>query len=224
MQHGYSEPKGSDYLKFRINQVAIQMDGTTPIELYVVNQGVLVDTLQLTPANGKLEFSDIGYEFSGPGRWFFIIDSADVYVDGGALDPLRYDGFVAYTATGIGNSPETATFTDGVMGNGLGFDISVSKDPTVYLENNLVNMGNFIRATFDYLSLQMFLHNPNNISNRAQRIQMQDDILIAEIKGMEGDTVAKHFHREKKKAIDMVEKTFDTQLNDGDFEIELSST
>lgn len=218
------EPKGSDYISFRINRISLQQNSLTPVDLYVVNQGVLVDTLTITPHNGRLQFDESGYTFSGKGRWYFIIDSADVLIDGGAIDPLLYDGFVAYTASGIGDAPETATFSDGVGGNGLGFDISVYLDPATYLDANLQGMGPFIRATFDYLALQTFLHNPNNVSNRAQRIQMQDDILIAEAKSMEGDTVAKRFYSERKKAISRIEKTFDTQLDgNGNFEIEYAT-
>lgn len=218
------EPKGSDYVSFRINRISLQKKSTTPVNVYVVNQGVLIDTLSVTPANGRLQFQELGYSFSGKGKWYFIIDSTDVLVDGGAIDPLAYDGFVAYTATGTGDAPETALFNDGVRGNGLGFDISVYLDPSEYLSSNLQGMGSFIKAAFDYLTLQTFLHNPNNVSNRAQRIQMQDDILIAEAKGMEGDTVAKRFHSERKKAVSRIEKTFDTQLNDNeDFEIEYAT-
>ena len=218
------EPKGSDYISFRINRISLQKKSLTPVNVYVVNQGVLVDTLSVTPDNGRLQFQELGYNFSGKGKWYFIIDSTDVLVDGGAIDNLAYDGFVAYTASGTGASPETATFNDGVSGNGLGFDISVYLDPSEYLKSNLQGMGSFIRATFDYLTLQMFLHNPNNVSNRSQRIQMQDDILIAEAKSMEGDTVAKRFASERKKAVSRIEKTFDTQLNDnGGFEIEFAT-
>lgn len=218
------EPKGSDYVSFRINRVSLQKSGTTPVNIYVVNQGVLVDTLTVTPANGKVQFNELGYTFSGKGRWYFIIESTDVFIDGGAIDPLTYDGFIAYTASGIGAAPETAVFSDGVGGNGLGFDISVYLEPESYLNANLQGMGPFIRATFDYLAMQTFLHNPNNVSNRSQRIQMQDDILIAETKSMEGDTVAKRFYSERKKAVSRIEKTFDTQLDgNGNFEIEYAT-
>lgn len=218
------EPKGSDYLSFTINRISIQKKGTSPINLYVVNQGVIVDTLIIIPNDGKLEFKELGYTFAGKGEWFFIIDSTEVLTDSGHLDPLAYDGFVCRTATGIGESPETATFNDGSMGNGLGFDITVSLDPEVYLSNNLGHFGSFLRSAFEYLALQIYLHNPNNVSNRTQRIQMSEELLIAEIKSMEGDTVAKRFHSEKKKAISKLEKTFDTQLNDtNEFEVTYTS-
>ncbi len=88
------EAKGSDYISFRLNQVSIQMSGTTPIDLYVINQGVLIDTLSITPSNGVFEFKDLEYSFSGKGRWIFAIDSADVLTKGLSIDPLKYDGFV----------------------------------------------------------------------------------------------------------------------------------
>lgn len=215
------EPKGSDYISFCVNQIAFQKNSSTPVSLYVVNQGVLVDTLTLTPTDGKLEFTDLGYSFSGKGKWYFVIDSTDVLVGNGVIDHLAYDGFVAYTATGTGAAPETALYSDGATGNGMGFNISVYLDPETYLDNNLQNMGAFLRATFEYLAFQTFLHNPNNVSSRVQRIQMEDEILIAETKSMEADTVARRFHSEKKRAVKMLEKTFDTQLNDNsEMEIE----
>ena len=63
------------------------------------------------------------------------------------------------------------------------------------------------------MAFEMFLHNSNNASNRAQRIQMNDDLLLAELKNMQGETIVRRFHREKKKAIEVLEKTFDTQLS-----------
>ncbi len=218
------EPKGSDYLSFRINQIAFQKKSTDQVNLYVINQGVLVDTLTLTPENGKLNFVDLGYEFSGKGKWIFAIDSTSVLVDDGVIDPLSYDGFLAYTTIGAGETPEGSKWSYGTTGNGLGFNISVSLDSSVYLDNNLLNHGSFVRACFEYLAFQMFLHNPNNVSSREQRIQMDKEILIAEIKSMEADTVARRYHSEKKRAVRQLEKVFDTQLNDnGEMYIELAS-
>ena len=58
-------------------------------------------------------------------------------VDGGQIDPLKFDGFVAYTATGIGDAPEDALYSFGTGGNGLSFNISVYLEPSQYLTNNL---------------------------------------------------------------------------------------
>jgi len=218
------EPKGSDYVKFTINQIAFQALTTDPVNLYVVNENVLVDTLILTPNNGVFEFKDINYTFSGPGKWFFIVDSQMVKSNQGVLDPLKYDGFVCYTASGIGSVPNDCTWSFDTTGNGLGFNISVCLDSEVYIDNNVSNFGSFIRATFELMSLQMFLHNSNNRSNRNERMQMDRELLTAETKSLEMNTVAKRYNDELKRAKRVIEKTFDTQLNlDDEFCIELNS-
>jgi len=217
------EAKGSDYVSFRINQIAFQKESTTPVNLYVINQGVLKDTLTITPSNGVLEFKDSGYTFSGHGKWIFAIDSTDVLVSGRSIDALKYDGFVVYTANGIGASPETSNYSYGTMGNGLGFNITVLLDSAIYIDNNINEFANYIRATFEYMVFQMFYHNPNNNSNVNVLIQMEKDILLQELKNIQANTVAKRYEDEKRKAIKQLQKTFDTQLDDNQYEIDLTT-
>lgn len=219
------EPKGSDYVTITLNQVSIQKSGATPLSLYVINQGVLVDTLPIAPNNGKVEFNDINYSFSGKGKWIFAIDSTEVFLNYGFIDPLQYDGFVCYTATGIGNEPQTATYSYGVSGNGIGFNVSVSLDSQIYIDNNMALLGNFVRATFELMALEMFLYNSENRGNRVQQIQLDRDNLIAETKSLEMNTVARRYTSELANAKKLIAKTFDTQLanNDDDFGIEEQS-
>ena len=218
------EPKGSDYVSIRINEMSIQKDGTTPVNLYVLNQNTLQDTIQLTPSNGSLVFAATDITLIGKGQFKLVIDSTDVYVGNASIDPLRFDGFVAYTTTGTGVSPQTADYVYGSSGNGLGLNISSYLDATQYIDNNLVDFGNFIRATFELMVFELFLHNSNNRSNLSQRLQMNNDLLIAELKNMQGETIIRKYHREKKRAIAILEKTFDTQLNDHDgIEVRISS-
>jgi len=206
------EPKGSDYVSFRINQISIQKDGTTPINLYIINQNTLVDTITITPNNGELNFVNTDIVLSGKGAFKLLIDSTDVYVGNGNVDPKRFDGFVAYTAIGTGDSPESSKYTYSTYGNGIGLNITAYLDSKVYIDNNLSNFGSFIRATFEYMVFQMFMHNSSNASNRVQRLQMADNILMAELKEVKADTVVSRYMNEKSKAIKMLEKTFDTQL------------
>jgi len=220
------EPKGSDYVTFRINQISFQKLGTTPVNLYVVNQGVLVDTLQITPSNGIVDFKDLNYTFTGKGKWIFAIDSTEVIGSSSYVDPLKFNGFLCYTAVGIGSEPETAVYSYGNSNNGIGFNISVFLDSSIYIENNLNELANFVRATFELETLKMFLHNSNNRSNRSQTIQLDKDMLIAETKSLDMNTAAKRFQDEKRKALRVMSRTFDTQLlesDDSDFEIEMSS-
>lgn len=206
------QPKGSDYTSIRINQVSIEKSGTTPINLYVINQGVLKDTLTITPSNGIVDFKDLNYTFKGEGEWYFVIDSTTVKTNGSVIDPLKYDGFVVYTTTGNGNAPESASYNIGVSGNGLGFNVTAFLDANVYINNNLNEFGNLIRSTFELMSFEMFYHNSNNRSNRAQKIQMNDELLRINLFDLEADTVAKRRKDALKDAKIQLSKTFDTQL------------
>lgn len=206
------EPKSSDYVKIRINSASLQKSGTTPVNLYVVNQGTLIDTLTLTPTNGTVSFETINYSFIGKGEWRFVIDSTNTFVGGDFVDPLKYDGFVAYTTIGIGAAPETATYTDTLASNGLNFNITAYLDATTYIDDNFIEYAQFIQTAFELETLNMFLSNANNKSNREQRIQMKQELLIAEAKEMNLHTVAYRYEQEKKKAIELLRKTFDKQL------------
>lgn len=218
------EPKGSDYVTFRINEISFQKSGTTPVNLYVVNQGKLIDTLEITPNDGVVGFTELNYVFTGKGKWIFAIDSTEIIGTASYIDSLKYDGFLCYTAIGTGNNPESAVYSYGNNSNGIGFNLSVYLDSTIYIQNNLNELANFVRATFELETLKMFLHNSNNRSNRSQKIQLDKDMLIAETSSLEMNTVAKRFQDEKRKALRVMNRTFDTQLvDDSEFEIELNS-
>jgi len=219
------EPKGSDYVSFRINQISIQADGTTPIDVYILNQNTLLDTITITPNNGEISFVDTDIVLSGKGAFKIAIDSQDVYVGNAHIDPLKFDGFVAYTATGTGNAPETSTYTASTNGIGVGLNISAYMDGTKYINNNLDFIANFIRATFEVMVFETYLHNPNARSNRAQRILLDDQLLIAELKNADAETLIKKFHVERKRVVNAIQKTFDTQLNDNKdgLEVKISS-
>jgi hypothetical protein len=219
------EPKGSDYVSFVINQISFQGLTTDPVNLYVVNEGRLVDTLVLQPNNGAFEWKDVNYRFKGEGKWIFAVDSQIVKTNQGVVDTLKYDGFVVYTTTGLGETPEGATWVYETTGNGLGFNVSVSLDSSIYIDNNIEYFGGLIRSTFELMALQMFLHNSNNRSNRNEFIQLNKELLTYETKSLEGNTVARRYNKELDKAKRAIEKTFDTQLSDDDasFDIELTS-
>lgn len=209
------DAKGSDYVSIRINQISLQKSGTTPINLYVINQGNLITTLQITPSNGKVEFKDLNYTFKGEGDWVFAIDSTEVFTNGFVVDPLRYDGFVCYTVTGIGNAPETAKYYRGAVANGLGFNVTAFLDAETYVNNNRSEFGEFVCATFEMMCFEMFLHNSNNRSNREQKIQMNDELIRIEVLDGQANTVAKRYSDALKHAKTQLSKTFDTQLTKG---------
>jgi hypothetical protein len=210
------EPKGSDYVSFRVNEISLQKDGTTPVNLYILNQKTLLDTITVTPNNGQLNFKPVDLVLQGKGEFKLVIDSTDIYRGNGSIDPLKFNGFVATTVNGTGDAPENAKYTYNTTGNGIGLNLSAFLDATSYIEDNLEQIAGYIRVTFELMCFEMFLHNSNNRSNRSQRIQMRDEFLIAELKDMQNETVIRRYHREKKRAIESIERTFDTQLNNRD--------
>lgn len=218
------EPKGSDYVYFVINEIALQKAGTTPVDVYIVNQGELVTTLSVTPNDGKLTFTDVGYTLSGKGKHIIAIDSTVVLSDQGYIDPLKYDGFTVGTVVGIGDTPEDATYTLSNYGNGLGFNFSAYFDGARYMDNNYQLFGSFIRSVFEFMVFQMFLHNPNAVANYQQRIGMSNEILLGELKNTDMDSVISRYYRELKKAQKIIEKTNDTGFETNDtFTIKLGS-
>lgn len=206
------EPKGSDYVSIRVNEISLQKSGTTPVNLYVINQNTLIDTIQITPNNGQINFQPVDLVLSGKGSFKLVIDSTSVYRGISTVDPFKFNGFLAYTTNGIGNSPESAEYVYNTFGNGLGINVSAYLDATKYIDNNLSDFSNYVRSVFEVMTFEMFLHNSNNNSNRVQRIQMDEKMLISELKDMNYETVIKKYHREKKMALNQIQKTFDTQL------------
>lgn len=209
------EPKGSDYVKIRINQIALGANTTTPQSLYVVNQGVLIDTLTLNPQNGRLVFEDIGYSFSGIGAFYFLIEGQDFYSSGGYNDPLKYKGFVCYPVTGTGATPEGSDFNFSSSENGLNFNISCRLDSSIYVENNKIDLAKFYQAQFEYDFVRMALHNANNrsgIDERLQKSGINNQLLATESLDISMATVAKNYMYQKKIATESINSTFDRFL------------
>lgn len=226
LPHNYAgwvfEAKGSDYVSFTIHEICLQALTADPVDLYVINGKEIVDILVLHPKDGKLEFEKLNYSFKGPGKWIFAIESQRVLTNNSWIDELKYDGFVCYTAHGIGLTPELSKWNYSNSGNGLGFNISVSLESDSYVENNLLNLTSFVKASFELMAMQMFLHNSNNRSNR--NIQLDKETLMFETKDLQHNTVAKRYYSELKQSQKTIQKTFDTQLSSEDgLEVETTS-
>lgn len=208
------EPKGSDYVTIRINQIAIQSESTDPLSLYVVNQGVLIDTLAITPDNGRLEFEDLGYTFKGKGPFYFILEGGiDVLAGEAYNDPLKYSGFVCYPVTGIGATAEDAEYSIASSSNGLSFNVSCYLDSSTYIENNKVDLSPFYRVQFEYDFIRMTVHDSNNRFNAEERIMSKNpELLAAESLDMRGATIAKKYSKELKRTTEVINKTFDKFL------------
>lgn len=209
------EAKGSDYTAIKVNEISLQTDGTDPVNVYVINQRKLIKTIQVTPDNGRLSFQEIDLTLPLDGATMLAIDSREVYTSHGVVDPYAYDGFFAYTASGIGEAPESASYTYNVQGNGIGLNITAYLDASKYIRYNLPRLGKYIRATFEYMVFQSFLSNPYNRSNRESLIRMDETMLVTEVKNNDWDvdTVASRYRKAFKQATGLIEKTFDTQLN-----------
>ena len=218
------QPKGSDYVSLRINTVCFQALTNSPVNLYVINQGVLLDTLVINPKNGVLEFEDLNYEFKGVGELTLAVDSTDVLKGEGYIDPLLYDGMTVSTKTGIGDDPESADYSYSNTGNGLGFNISVILDSSKYISSNSNELAPLTRATFEYMSYELFLQNSNSRGNRTEMVLSTEELKF-ELKDLNFDTVVNRYRKEISKMLKTIDKTYDTQLfenNDG-FEITVGS-
>ncbi len=218
------EAKGSDYVTITLNEISLQALTNSPVNLYVVNEGQLIDTLVLNPKNGRVSFEELNYSFSGRGKWIFAIESQEVMTNFGWVDELKYDGFVCYPVTGIGNTPESSRYTYQNVSNGLGFNVSVTLESENYLNYNLQNFVGLFKATFEYMTLQMFLANSHQRSNRTEN-GINKDMLMMETKDLEANTSAKRYFYELREAKKIIQKTFDTQLGNEDsgFEVEVTS-
>lgn len=208
------QPKGSDYISFKINEISLQKEGTTPVNLYVINQKTLIDTITVTPNNGEINFQPLDLTLKGKGEFKLVIDSTEVYTSNSSVDPYRYDAFTARMVNGRGDSPETSTYTYSTLGMGLGLNLSAYLDASTFVENNLDLFASYLRATFELMVFEMFLSNSHNRSNDVQRIQLDREYLGFQTTNMQGESSIKRYVREKKKVLEAMDRVFDTQLSD----------
>jgi len=210
------EPKGSDYVKIRINQMSLQANTTSDVNLYVINQWVLKTTLVLHPNNGLLEFESVPYTISGKGTFYFVFASQEVLCNGAYNDPLRYDGFICYPVNGIGAVAKDAVYSENSNSNGLNFNVSAFLDSAVYLDNNKVDFAKFYQSQFELDFMKLATTNANTESNREQRNLNNDrtlSLLATEALNNELNTVARNYMHQKKVAIEAINKTFDKFLS-----------
>jgi len=207
------EPKGSDYVKIRINQMSLQAETTDSVTVTVVNQGVVQTTITLNPNNGLLEFEDVGYTISGKGVFMFVFPSQAVLSKSAFNDPLRYDGFICYPVTGSGASPQAAEYTKTSIGNGLNFNVTAYLDSDIYLTNNKIDLAKFLQTQFEYDFLRLCLHNANASSDLEERNITNNQLLATEVMTLDMNTVGRKYENQRKIAVDSINKTFDKFLN-----------
>ena len=207
------EPKGSDYTTIRINELALQATATGNVDVFVINQGKLIDTISLTVDGGQLVFETVNYEISGFGKFIFAFNSQEVLSNSAYNDPLKYDSFVIYPANGTGATPEGADYSISSSSNGLNFNISTYLDSTRYINNNLIDLGDMLRMQFEYDTLRMFLTNANNISEGRERNITDNErtmsLLGAETLDTQTFTVAQKYKTKLTETKETINKTLD---------------
>ena len=220
------EPKGSDYVKIRINQLSLQAMTTNDVSIYVINQGVLKQTLTLHPNNGLLEFEDVSCILSGKGVFYLVFDSQIVLSNNAYNDPLKYNGFVCYPVQGTGSTAALAEYKESVC-NGLNFNVSVYTDTTTYIQNNMIDFAKALQSQFELNMLTMFHSNPHiKMSSNVRNIDADktSSYLYNEIKGIEGETVVKKYNRDIRQALEAINRTYDKATKPtGGFKIKLST-
>lgn len=203
------EPKGSDYVKIRINQISLQAKTTDPVNLFVINQGVLIDTIVLNPNNGLLAFEDVNHTIYGKDRFLFVIAAQDVLSDNAYNDPLKYNGFVCYPVTGTGTVAKDAEYSFSSAGNGFGFNVTALLDSSAYVANNKIDLAKFRQSQFEYDFFRMGLGNSNAQSNKEVRIMINRMSAEIELFDLKANTVGRRYMHEKKIALDAISLTFD---------------
>lgn len=207
------EPKGSDYVKILINQISFQANVATPVNLYVINQGVLVDTLVLNPNNGVLSFEDVGYTISGKGAFYFVTESVAVYSNGVGNLPLKYDGFICYPINGDGTVAKDIDYKESYLSNGFGFNVSVYLDSSSYVSNNILHYGSALQAQFEIDFINTLRFNANTRTNSKERtIGVDKNYLDFQATDLASNTVARKYSNEIKLAKNAVNATFDRFL------------
>ena len=208
------EPRGSDYVKIRINQIALQANTATDVSLYVVNQGVLLATLTLHPANGVLTFESVPYEIVSKGPVYLVFASQSVKTSNAYNDALKFNGFVAYPVQGIGSTAALSKYDVCSAGNGLSFNISAYADSTVYVNNNLVDFAKVMQAQFEVDFLRMLVTNANARSTRQERALDDTELnrLYFEITDLQNNTIARRYNALIKETRMTISRTFDQVL------------
>ena len=221
------EPKGSDYVKIRINQIALQANTASDVSLYVVNQGVLLATLTLHPANGVLTFESVPYEIVSKGPVYLVFASQSVKTSNSYNDALKFNGFVAYPVKGIGSTAALSKYDICSAGNGLNFNISAYADSTVFVNNNLIDFAKVTQAQFEIDFLRMMISNANTRSNLNQRNLDATELnrLYFEITDLQSNTIARRYNSLIKETRQIISRTFDRalQVEDDGFDVEIGT-
>lgn len=198
-----------------IKKLSIQANTINPIDVYVVNNGVLLQTIQLTPENGLISFKDVDLKLKGFGTFYLVMESSSVKKGTGYLDKYNFDGVVVSGVLGKGNSPESSEFSENPSTNGFGVVYSVEMDIKDSYKTKPTTFFNYIKSCFEYSCFELFLYNPNATSNQHQKVIMDKNLLQNELKILDADTVAKRRNDYKKQLEDVLSSMFKVKKTKG---------
>lgn len=224
---GWAFKVDSDYMKIRINKIALQANTTSPVNIYIINQGILLHTVAITPANGILSFVDVNYDLSGKGVFYVVFPSQSVKASSESVDAQKYRNFTCYPVQGVGSTAAASEYKQSSC-NGLNFNVTVFVDSSEYVKDNLIDFSKALQSRFELDMLNVFYNNPNiQINNNTRNVAKTQQFfanLYNEIMGVEGETVRRKYTREIKEAQEVMNLTFDklTRSNT-EFKIKLST-
>lgn len=222
---GWAFKVDSDYVKLRINKMALQTSAT-PINIFIINQGVLLQTISLV-ASSVLSFKDVGYTFPGKGIFYAVFASQTVKASSESVDPYKYRNFTCYPVQGIGATAAGSEYKISSC-NGLNFNVTVYADSTEYIRDNMIDFSKALQARFELDMLGLFYNNPNIVVNGNTRNIEKTSVFLGnlynEIMGIEGETVRKKYKRTVQEALESISLTFDkmTKINT-EFKIKLGT-
>jgi len=207
------EPKGSDYVKITINKICLTAKTTDPQNLYVINQGRLIDTLVLNPNDGVLEFEDLNYSFIGKGKFTFLFYSQDVISENQWNDALKYSGFVCYPCNasgdiGGGDIPTDENINLSSSNNGLHFNVSAKRDVETYINVNINDFARLWQLRFALDTMTNILNNSYINYNNTER-ELKNETTALEAKDLNSNTVAKMYYDELVRTKAAIKKSFD---------------
>jgi hypothetical protein len=205
-------PKGSDYVTISIDEIAFQSSVAGPVNLYVVNQHTLLQTIPINSSQ-TMNFQKIDLELSGFGPFYLLTDKAEVFTKNDYVDPLLFKSFYAQPVVGNGATPEAADLKDTFQTNGFNFKITTRKSPQKYIEDNLINYANLLQVQFAYDFLKVIKFNANTRLNFVQQLigAGLDEILVETV-NLEGLTLAKWYYQLLKETKRAISNSNDNQI------------
>ena len=209
------EPKGSDYVNIRINKICLQATTTDDINIYVVNDGNIKETIVFAGNDGKLVYQNVNINLNYKGATYIVCSSQNVMAGNEYNDHLKYDSFVAYPVIGYtGTNANDPEYSYSNVGNGFSFQLSTHTNPDDYVSTNWPDFAKLLQCQFEINAFEMFLTEPNNRVNRdtINISSINQQVVVAEIKNKENNTIASKYFSELERVKKSIDKTIDKFL------------